>query len=252
VASVFFEPTGPRVLAHRGLALDVPENTLPAFAAARDAGAEYLETDVRLTRDGVAVLAHDARVRPRSGDAAIDVASRTMTALAAADLGGGIGFTRLDDALDAFPALRFNIDVKVDTAVDAAVAAVRRTNASDRVLLASFSEPRRRRLARELPGAATSSGRTGVVRAWAAALAGGAAAMRAALAGAAALQVPERTGATRLVTPRLIAAAHAIGVEVHVWTVNEPAHVHRLFALGVDGVVTDRCDLAVPIAHCTS
>jgi glycerophosphoryl diester phosphodiesterase len=65
--------------------------------------------------------------------------------------------------------------------------------------------------------------------------------------GAAALQVPERVGSFRLVTPRFVEAVHRAGAEVHVWTVNDPADMHRLLDLGVDGLVTDRADLAVPL-----
>jgi glycerophosphoryl diester phosphodiesterase len=57
--------------------------------------------------------------------------------------------------------------------------------------------------------------------------------------------VPERHRRVRILTPRLIAAAHRHGVEVHVWTVNDPAEMRRLIEMGVDGIVTDRADLAL-------
>ena len=69
--------------------------------------------------------------------------------------------------------------------------------------------------------------------------------VRRALRGIDAVQVPERRGALRIVTPRLVRAAHAAGVEVHVWTVNDPAAMTRLLDLGVDGLVSDRADLAL-------
>lgn len=240
--SGYLDPPLPRILAHRGLALRAPENTIPAFRAAADAGAGYLETDVRLTRDGVAVLAHDptfAAVEGRVGE----IASSTASELARVDL-GGTGFVALEDALAAFPHERFNIDVKVDDAVPATVEAIRNAGAIDRVLLASFSEARRRRLARELPGVATSPGRNGVIRVLAAAAVPSAAAMRAALAGAQALQAP-----TRVITRRLVRAVHAAGAEVHAWTVNDPVTMRRLLDLGVDGLVTDRCDVAVEVVR---
>jgi glycerophosphoryl diester phosphodiesterase len=248
VAAGYFDAPAPRVLAHRGLALHAPENTLRAFEAARSVGASVIETDVRLTKDGLAVLAHDATFRDDDGrDRAI--ADLDLATLRRLDLGGGAGFVGLDEALDAFGAVPFNIDVKVDEAVDATVAAIRRANAVDRVLLASFSDVRGRRLSRELPGVATSPGRSGVTRALLAARVGGAAAMRAALAGSRALQAPERAGRVPLITRRLVRAVHAAGAELHVWTVNDPAGMRRLFALGVDGIVTDRSDVAVPIAR---
>ena len=57
------------------------------------------------------------------------------------------------------------------------------------------------------------------------------------------LQVPERHGRIRVVTPRTVAAAHEAGLQVHVWTVNDPADMHRLLDLGVDGIMTDRADV---------
>jgi glycerophosphoryl diester phosphodiesterase len=114
------------------------------------------------------------------------------------------------------------------------------------VLLTSFSDSRRRRLGELVPEAVTSAGREGVVRALRASYSTPAA-LLAALRGASALQVPEGFGGVRLVTPRFVARAHEAGVEVHVWTVNEPARMTRLLDLGVDGIVTDRADLAVPL-----
>ncbi|WP_350349921.1 glycerophosphodiester phosphodiesterase family protein [Agromyces sp. G08B096] len=251
MASGYFEPASPRVLAHRGLALEAPENTLPAFEAARAVGAEYVETDVHLSRDGVAAIAHDPTLARVAGDE-VPVSALTMDELRAVDLGAGAGFATLEEALDAFPTLRFNIDVKVEAAVEATVAAVRRTGSAGRVLLTSFSDRRRRRLATAVPGVATSAGRGGVVRAVFAAPLGRKGAMVRALAGAQALQVPERAGALRVVTPPLIALAHAAGAEVHVWTVNDPDDMRRLLALGVDGLVTDRADLALPLIRARS
>jgi glycerophosphoryl diester phosphodiesterase len=234
------------VLAHRGLALTAAENTIAAFAAARDAGADYLETDVRRTRDGVAVLAHDATFRTADGRTG-EIGASTVDELRRVDLGDGIGFTTLADALDAFPGVRWNIDVKADDAVEAAVGVLRGSAAIERVLLASFSERRRRRLVRALPGVATSLGIGGVARVLAATRTGSVAAVRAALAGADAVQVPERARRLRVVTPRFVRLVRAAGAEVHVWTVNRPDDMRRLLAMGVDGLVTDRCDLALDV-----
>lgn len=66
-----------------------------------------------------------------------------------------------------------------------------------------------------------------------------------ALSGVHAVQVPERYGTVRVVTRRFVEMVHAVGVEVHVWTVNEPDDMERLVEMGVDGIVTDRADLAV-------
>lgn len=233
------------MLAHRGLAPDAPENTMLAFAKAVAIGAAYLETDVHVSRDGVAVVAHDPTLKRVAGRD-VDVSELTMGELRRVELGHAQGFCSLEEALDGFGELRFNIDVKVEGAVDPTVAALARTGSASRVLLTSFSDGRRRRLAGLVPDAVTSAGRAGVIRArlasllWPRRLAG-------ALHGAAALQVPERVGPVRLVTPRFVEAVHRAGAEVHVWTVNDPADMTRLLDLGVDGLVTDRADLALPL-----
>jgi glycerophosphoryl diester phosphodiesterase len=245
VTSTYFEPHRPRVLAHRGLALDAPENSLLAFARAAEAGAGYVETDVHVSFDGVAVIAHDPTLKRVAGRD-VPVGKLTMAELRRVDLGHGQGFCSLEEALDGFGELRFNVDVKAERAVPATVAAVRRTTAAGRVLLTSFSDARRRRLGELVPQAVTSAGREGVVRALRASYST-ASAFRRALRGATALQVPEGLGGVRIVTPRFVARAHEAGAEVHVWTVNDPARMTRLLDLGVDGLVTDRADLAVPL-----
>ena len=119
-----------------------------------------------------------------------------------------------------------------------------------RVLLTSFSDERRRAAlaAAERAGAgirpATSAGTATIAPLLARSPSRSARLLGRALAGVDALQVPERHGRLRIVTPRLIAAAHRHGVEVHVWTVNDPADMRRLVAMGVDGIVTDRADVA--------
>lgn len=246
MASVYLDPPRPRVLAHRGLAVEAPENTLLAFAKAAAVGADYVETDVHVSHDGVAVVAHDPTLRRVAGRD-VHIAKLTMSELRRIDLGHAQGFCSLEEALDGFPDLRFNVDVKVEAAVGPTLSAVERSRAAPRVLLTSFSDRRRRHLGRAMPDAVTSTGRAGVIRCALAAMTNSRVAMTGALRSAVALQVPERAGPLRLVTPRLIAAAHRSGAEVHVWTVNDPADMERLVDLGVDGIVTDRADLAVPL-----
>jgi glycerophosphoryl diester phosphodiesterase len=161
------------------------------------------------------------------------------------------GLITLAQALDAFPTVRFNLDVK---AKDAATEVGRIVAPhAQRVLLTSFSDERRRAAlaAAENTGLgirpATSGGSTTIARVLSALSVRSSRLVGRALAGIDALQVPERQGRLRIVTPRLIAAAHRHDVEVHVWTVNDPADMRRLVAMGVDGLVTDRADLALSI-----
>lgn len=154
----------------------------------------------------------------------------------------------LAEALDSFPTAKFNVDLKIDAVVDPAAAVVANANAVDRVLFASFSEARRTRAAELLPGVATSVGTAGMLRIISAQLRRSAhreRRWRAAAVGAVAVQVPRSLRGVRIVTPAFISAAHAAGLEVHVWTINDPEEMRELRVMGVDGIVTDRSDLAL-------
>ncbi|MDR6613360.1 glycerophosphodiester phosphodiesterase family protein [Leifsonia sp. 1010] len=242
----YLDGAGTRIIAHRGLALDAPENTLLAFLRALSAGATHLETDIHASADGVAVIAHDpdlARVAGRN----VQVGQLTMSELRRIDLGHGQGFCSLAEALDAFPQARFNIDVKDARAAAPAVAAIREARATDRVLITSFSSERRRAVADALPGVASSPAVAEFLPALIGARLGIAPLVRRALRGFVAVQVPERRGPLRIVTRRSVERVHAAGAEVHVWTVNDPADMVRLLDLGVDGIVTDRCDVLTTV-----
>ncbi|ANJ27037.1 glycerophosphodiester phosphodiesterase [Agromyces aureus] len=246
MASRYLDPPRPRVLAHRGLAVEAPENTLLAFEHALAVGAGYLETDVRLTRDGVVVIAHDDTIDRVAGRSAV-VADLSLADLEQIELGAGQRFCTLAAALEALPDARFNIDVKVAEAVDPVVEVIRASGSVERVLLTSFSDARRRRLAELLPGVATSTGQAGVIGVLLATWVGSPGLVRRALRGAVALQVPERFGPVRVVSRRFVRVVHAAGAEVHVWTVNDPTDMERLLDVGVDGLVSDRADLAVAL-----
>lgn len=238
----FLSGRPPRVIAHRGLALDAPENTLLAFLRALSVGATHLETDIHASADGVAVIAHDPGL-DRVAGRAVQVGQLTMAELRRIALGHGQGFCSLAEALDAFPEARFNIDVKDAKAAAPAVEAIRAARAEDRVLITSFSTERRRSVADAFPGIASSPAVPEFMPALLGAKLGVGALVRRSLRGFVAIQVPERRGPVRIVTAPTVARFHAAGVEVHVWTVNDPSEMTRLFDLGVDGIVTDRCDL---------
>jgi glycerophosphoryl diester phosphodiesterase len=240
----------PFVLAHRGLALAAPENSMPAFEAAVRAGATHLETDVHATADGVLVVFHDDRL-DRLTELAGPVAGVRWADLRAAGLRGGTPVPLLADVLAAWPRLRVNVDLKADGAVGPFVDLVRSTGAGDRVCTASFSERRRRAAVRGLAGCgplAHSLGFSASARFVGLAAAGAPVwALRRALGGALALQLPDRTAGVPVVTGRLVRAAHAVGAQVHVWTVDEPARMRELLAVGADAIVTNRADLALPL-----
>jgi glycerophosphoryl diester phosphodiesterase len=241
----YFGPPRPRVFAHRGLARDVPENTIAAFQAAVDAGALYLETDAHATSDGIAVLVHDPELTVDGVTHA--VRNLTLSQLRQLDLGSGHRVPTLAGALVAFPGIRFNIDVKSEQAAGPVAHAVAAERAVDRVLITSFDEARRRRSVDAVPGVASSASSERFMRAFVGARLGSVALVKAALGAVSCVQIPERHRNIRLVTARTVRTFHRAGIEVHVWTVNSPADMSRLLDLGVDGIVTDRADLALPL-----
>lgn len=237
------------MLAHRGLALDAPENTLLAFAKALAAGVTHLETDVHASADGVAILSHDPDLFRLTGRH-VRIDHLTAAELARIDLGAAQHFVTLAAALDTFPDARFNIDVKSAAAVFPTIEAITTARAEHRVLIGSFSNARRLAVVRRLPGVATSvSSRGAVIATWAGAV-GLPMLTRWALRGVHAVQLPIRVLGISTTSPRVVAAYHAAGVEVHIWTINDPAVMNRLLDAGVDGIVTDRADLALEVlAH---
>jgi glycerophosphoryl diester phosphodiesterase len=202
-------------------------------------GYRYLETDVHATADGAVVVFHDQtldRVLGRPGR----VAELSWAELATERVNGAAAVPRLDDVLDAWPDVRFNIDVKSDAAVEPTLASVARTGVRDRVLLASFSDRRLARLRAAGPPVATSLGVREATTLW----------LRARLglrwrvpAGAVAAQVPVRHGRVPVLTPRFIRHAQRLGLQVHAWTIDDPATVHRLLDLGLDGIMTDHIEV---------
>jgi glycerophosphoryl diester phosphodiesterase len=236
----YLDAPTPLAFAHRGGAATGDENTVEAFERAVNLGFRYLETDVHATADGVAVAFHDATLTRLTGRPERIDALR-WTDLATVRVGGAAAIPRLDEILAGWPAIRFNIDVKADAGVEPAVDTMRRANAQNRVLLASFSDARVTRLrALAGPEVATSLGIRAVVRLRLASLT---AARIRRPATAVAAQVPVRHRRMRVVDRRFVSAAHRLGLQVHVWTVDDPAQINHLLDLGVDGIMTDRPEI---------
>ncbi|TFV77702.1 glycerophosphodiester phosphodiesterase [Blastococcus sp. CT_GayMR19] len=225
-------------MAHRGGAIEHLENTMPAFQACVDLGYRYLETDVRATADGVLVAFHDptlARVTDRSGR----VEHLRWAEVAEARIGGREPILRLEDLLGAWPDVRFNLDIKAAGVLSSLVRLVRRMDVVDRICVGSFSDARIA-AARRLfgPAVCTSLGPRGVAALRLSSYSPRAANLMRIQAGCA--QVPLQLGGRALVDERFVAAAHERGLQVHVWTVDDPAECTAMLDLGVDGIMTDR------------
>lgn len=243
-ARAFLAGSSPLLMAHRGGATYGPnvgiENTTRAFANAVTLGYRFLETDVRASRDGVPVVVHDHRLDRLCG-VPVRVRELDWSELARLRVGGREPLARLDEMLADFPDSRFNIDVKSDDALEPTVRAVRRAGAEHRVCLATFSDRRLRRIrAMAGPEVMTSYSRGEV----ALLLAGPGRWLRGtgARAGAACVQVPRRTRRITVLTPTFVRHAHELGLQVHVWTVDDLPAARAVLDLGADGLITDRVD----------
>jgi glycerophosphoryl diester phosphodiesterase len=255
MATAFLNAPGPLAFAHRGGAAHAPENSWRAFEHAVGLGYRYLETDLQATADGVLVTFHDktlTRVCGQDGQ----VRRLSHAELSAARIDGTEPIPLLEDLLAAWPDVRFNLDVKDVPAIAPLPEVLRRTNAWDRVCLVSFSASRlratRRALGRPVCMAASPLG-TAVVRF------GGPRGRRDRPGPG--QQVPRRPRPPRqqwpltdwltrtgvrcvqvpasMATESFIGRAHALGLQVHAWTVNDRPTMERLLDLGADGIMTD-------------
>ena len=219
------------------------ENTMPAFLAALSAGATHIETDVRATSDGIAVLFHDSDLS-RIGESQAKVQQLTWAQLSRLKLPGDSRVLRLEEALAELPAARFNLDIKSSTAISPAASAINRLRAHDRVLVSSFSEQRRRAALALLDSpVATSASAMLAASGYLARSARMDLLGRVRLLGIDALQVPHGRAGLNFSSERFIAWLGELGIEAHFWTVNDPQEMTRLVARGAKGLVTDRADL---------
>lgn len=235
-------------MAHRGGYLsdaDRPrENTLYAFSRAVDRGYRYLETDVHTSSDGVLISFHDDTL-DRVTDATGVPERLPWSELRGVRVAGVDPIPTFGELLETLPGARFNIDLKVATAIEPLVRTLDAHHAHDRVCVGSFSSARIRAFRALTAGrVATAAGPIGV--AWQAYAPLG---RRIARSPGVVLQIPARAWHDRVpvLTPGLIRTAHAAGRAVHVWTVNERAEMERLIEAGVDGLVSDRIEVLAEV-----
>jgi glycerophosphoryl diester phosphodiesterase len=236
----FFMSSRPLVFAHRGGSALAPENTIAAFDNGLALGADGLELDVHLSRDGVVVVHHD-RLLDRTTALRGPIAERTADELERAHV------PALEDVLVRYREPRIVIEMKVNSRALAAatIDVVRRANAVERVCLGSFGLGVLRAARQIEPAIATSGAREEVrwalYRSWCRWPVS-----RAAYNG---YQIPECAGRTRVVSPRFVEYAHDAGLGVQVWTVDSVVDARRLLGWGVDALITDRPDVIVPLVH---
>jgi len=245
----------PTLVAHRGGAGVAPENTLLAFAQARDRwGAHQLEMDVHLSRDGVPIVIHDPDVdRITNGRGPVrDQLAAELTRLDAAFnfsldggrthpyRGQGIGLATLAEVLRRVP-LPAMIDIKDDdeAARAAVIATIRGASATDRVCIGSAVDGVAAALVEATPEMAHFFP-AGAARAFLIAVATGRPIPKTPYD---ILAIPFADNGREVATPQFITAAHAHGLAVQVWTIDEPDQMRVLIERGADGIQTDRPDL---------
>jgi glycerophosphoryl diester phosphodiesterase len=249
-----------RLYAHRGASAERPENTLSAFERAVEVGVDALEMDVHVTRDGQLIVAHDGTAERTCGGRLawtdLDLADvRRLDAgwgFVAADgtrpfAGRAIRVPTFEEVLDAFPAMRINVDLKGGPAIGLLLDAVRRRRAEDRVTPASFHVSTLVELRRRGWG-----GETALSQAEVAALVGLPAMLWRQLpfTGTAA-QVPVNVSRLRFDRATFIAKCHSLGLRVDFWTVDDRDQAARLLALGADGIMTNHPRAVRPIVQRT-
>jgi glycerophosphoryl diester phosphodiesterase len=203
---------------------------MAAFRRAVEVGADAIELDVRLSRDGVPMVIHDPTL-DRTTRASGTVASRTADELARVKVGSTIGVPRLEEVLREI-ALPILLEVKEPGAQEAVAGVLLRLEAADRVVVASAHDEALDAFRRS-PFLVGASARD-ILRLWLAPLRG-LPELR-----CVAYSVPWRhRGVLPVPTRRFVANAHALGASVHVWTVDDPALARRLWARGVNGIVTN-------------
>ena len=182
---------------------------MEAFQYAIDLGYRYLETDVHVTSDGVLVAFHDNDLQRTCGRPG-KISELPWSEVSKALVDGKAPIPQLEDLIGAWPQARINIDCKTGPAVDALIASLRRTNSLRRVCVAAFSDLRLLRfgLLRNPPGLAA--------------------------------QVPVKQGPMTVVNRKFVERSHRLGLQVHVWTIDDAPEMERLLDIGVDGIMTDR------------
>jgi len=260
----YLKSATPLAMAHRGGALEAPENTMQAFENAVNLGFQYLELDVRATSDAVLAVYHDPTLdtlTDRSGA----IEELTWNEVKQAKVDGLQPIPRLEDVLDTWPEIRINIDPKHSQAVKPLVAVLEEHDCVERVCLSTFSDWRMRviqklldkryctagtqyqiakfrteSLLRRPSSATTKSDSLKLARVGSKLASTEGRLARAEDLTEGCVQVPATIHGRRLVDARFVDTVHSHGCQVHVWTVNDAVEMRDLLELGVDGIMTDR------------
>jgi len=255
----YFGPTTPIAFAHRGGAKRWPENTLLAFRNAADLGYTHIETDIHETSDGHIVCFHDPTLE-RTTNGHGNLRDYTLAELRQLDAGhnfvedrtysfrgAGARIPTLEEALELGPQLHYNLEIKPNdpTLPRRVWEFIEHHGIHDRVLVASEHDEMTEGFRKHSRGrVATSPGRKGALEFWGRVLLG---AWKHAMFSFDALQIPRTVRGMNVITPRFVEAAHHHGIQVHVWTIDDPSEMDELLGVGVDAIMTDLPDVLLDV-----
>ncbi len=253
----------PLVIAHQGGDGIRPGDTMIAFEHAVQIGADVLEMDAHITRDGKIVLMHDEKV-DRTTDGVGLIENMTLEELKQLDAayqwsnddektfpyrGQGIQVPTLEELFQKFPDMRYVIEIKLtQNPIDKPLCdLIRKYTMQDRVAIASFHDEAMQRFRATCPEVATSASRGEVTKF---VLLG-----KIFLSGLITPQYetiqppydPEESMNIPIMTKRFIREAHAKNIAVEPWTVDDPGLMKQYIEWGVDGIMTDRPDLMLEV-----
>jgi glycerophosphoryl diester phosphodiesterase len=257
----YFAPAAPQLFGHRGASGEAPENTLPSFELAWQQGVRFLEMDCHATRDGEIVVFHDATLE-RTTDGRGALRALSWHELSRLDAGfrftpdgesfpfrgKGVRVPLLSEVLRALPDARINLEVKqAEPAIAGRVLdVIRAADAEERVLLAADDPAILDEIRALEPRTALGSSRDDVIAFYTALAEERIGSHR---PRGHALQIPASFLGRPLVTPESVAAASALGLHLHVWTINDPVEMRALLDLGVHGLMSDFPGRLVEVAR---
>ena len=255
----------PVILAHAGAQGHAPANTKESFQLALQQGADILETDVHMTKDGVLVFSHDDTIDRMSNGTGF-IKSMTLQELRQFDFGydftpdngqtfpyrgKGVTIPTVEEVFKNFPGTRVNLEIKqVDPPIEEALwKLIQQYNMQEKVLVNSFHSPAQKRWV-ELTGGKTAMGANrGHMYEFVAYYLPFLDRLYHPRVDAFQLPVSQNVGpfTIRFDTERLVKVAHRLNMKVHYWTINDEATMRHLLDIGADGIITDYPDRAMKV-----
>jgi glycerophosphoryl diester phosphodiesterase len=237
--------SGIAVLAHRGGSIESYENTIESFNYSQSLGCKFIETDVQVSSDGIPYIFHDetlSRLLDKS-DVFSDLHSNEIDNLRIFE---SHKIPRLEEVLQLFTDMYFQIDVKTDEVVLPALEAIHQNNAEDRVCIASFNSARLSKVKNMYPNICLSMGPNEVSKM----LLSRYGLYRKKIQGDC-LQVPMYYYGIKIVTKNFVNFVHSKGLKIYVWTINDEKTFKKLIDIEVDGIITDKPKLLFEVLGST-